>query len=59
MIPSVFSCDGKGIHPPFTVSEVPTGTKSMAIVLDDPDAPAGTFTHWVVWNIPADGTDYR
>lgn len=56
-IPAAFTCAGlpaqagQKIHPPLSISGVPAGTKSLAIIIDDPDAPAGTFTHWVVWNI--------
>ncbi len=51
-IPSKYSCDGQSINPPLTIEGVPKGTKSLAIIMDDPDAPMGTFDHWVVWNIP-------
>ena len=54
IMPSEFTCDGAGISPPLTISEVPENTKSIALVSDDPDAVSGTFTHWVVWNIPPD-----
>ena len=56
-MPSEFTCDGAGISPPLTISEVPENTKSIALVSDDPDAPAGTWVHWVVWNIPPDTTE--
>ncbi len=52
-IPVDYTCDGKKVHPPLSISGVPDGTKSFAIIVDDPDAPAGTFTHWVIWNIDA------
>jgi Raf kinase inhibitor-like YbhB/YbcL family protein len=50
--PETFTCDGKNINPPLTISGVPADTQSLALVLDDPDATNGTFTHWVVYNIP-------
>jgi len=52
MIPAQYSCDGKDISPPLSWSEVPGGTKSFALICDDPDAPIGTWVHWVVYNIP-------
>ncbi|HEY6460259.1 MAG TPA: YbhB/YbcL family Raf kinase inhibitor-like protein, partial [Polyangiaceae bacterium] len=52
-IPVDYSCDGTGKSPPLTWSAPPEGTKTMAIILDDPDAPGGTFTHWIAFNIPA------
>jgi Raf kinase inhibitor-like YbhB/YbcL family protein len=54
-IPRKYSCDGEEVNPPLTVSGVPPAAKSLALVVDDPDAPRGTFDHWVVWNIPAAG----
>jgi len=51
-IPSRYTCDGANISPPLKISDVPEGTESLALVMDDPDAPMGTFDHWVVWNIP-------
>jgi Raf kinase inhibitor-like YbhB/YbcL family protein len=50
-IPKKFSCDGEGTNPALTVEGMPKETKSLALVMDDPDAPGGTFDHWVVWNI--------
>ena len=52
-----YSCDGEGINPPLKFSEIPDNTQSLALVMDDPDAPAGTFTHWTVWNIKPDITE--
>jgi Raf kinase inhibitor-like YbhB/YbcL family protein len=55
-IPSVYTCDGNDTSPPLAVSGAPAGAKSLALVMDDPDAPGGTFDHWVVWNIPPNTT---
>jgi len=52
MIPARYTCDGKDISPPLNWSEFPEGTKSFALICDDPDAPIGTWVHWVVYNIP-------
>ncbi len=52
-IPSRHTCDGQDASPPLSWSEPPAGTKSFALVSDDPDAPGGVWVHWVVWNIPA------
>jgi Raf kinase inhibitor-like YbhB/YbcL family protein len=51
-IPSQFSCKGEGISPPLAWGGMPTGTKSLALIMDDPDAPMGTFVHWVIFNLP-------
>ena len=50
-IPERFSCDGDNVSPPLDWGSVPEGTRSLALVLHDPDAPSGDFTHWVGWNI--------
>lgn len=55
-IPSVYTCDGKDISPPLTIEDVPAGAESLALVVDDPDAPGQTFDHWLVWNIPPETT---
>lgn len=52
-IPGKYTCDGENINPPITVQNLPDETKSIALILEDPDAPGGTFDHWVVWNIQA------
>ena len=52
-IPAVHTCDGEDVSPPLTFAGVPQGTRSLALLADDPDAPAGTWVHWVAWNIPA------
>jgi Raf kinase inhibitor-like YbhB/YbcL family protein len=52
MIPAKYSCMGQEASPPLTIENIPDGTKSLAIIVHDPDAPmAGGFTHWVIWNI--------
>lgn len=52
-IPNAYTCQGPDISPPLNWSGSPTQTISFALVVDDPDAPVGTWVHWVMWNIPA------
>ena len=52
MIPAKYTCDGADFSPPLEWSGSPAGTKSFALACDDPDAPMGTWVHWVLWNIP-------
>ena len=55
-IPAKYSCIGKNISPALTWSNPPAGTQSFALIVDDPDAPAGTWVHWVLFNIPSTTT---
>ena len=50
-IPKKYTCDGDNINPPLTITDVPKDTKSLALIIDDPDAPMGTWVHWTVWNM--------
>ncbi len=52
-IPTSYTCDGKDISPEIAWTGAPEGTRSFALICDDPDAPAGTWVHWVVYNIPS------
>jgi Raf kinase inhibitor-like YbhB/YbcL family protein len=56
MMPPNYSCDGRDISPPLEWKDIPAGTKSLALISDDPDAPMGTWVHWVVYDIPANTT---
>ena len=51
-IPRKFTCQGEDVNPAFVIDAVPVGAKSLALIVDDPDAPMGTWVHWVVFNIP-------
>jgi len=51
-IPTKFTADGDDVSPPLVFKDIPTGTKSLVLIVEDPDAPQGVFDHWVVWNIP-------
>lgn len=54
-IPVKYTCDGADINPPLVIENIPHKTKSLVLIVDDPDAPSGTFTHWIVWNILPSG----
>jgi Raf kinase inhibitor-like YbhB/YbcL family protein len=53
-IPKLYTCDGKDVSPPLSWTGVPEAAKSLALICDDPDAPRGTWTHWMTFNIPPD-----
>lgn len=53
-IPVKHTCEGQDVSPPLLWSELPQGTQSLALIVDDPDAPGGVFNHWVLFNIPPD-----
>ncbi len=53
-IPMKYTCEGQDISPPLQFSDIPNGAKSLALIVDDPDAPRGTFDHWIVWNLKPD-----
>jgi hypothetical protein len=58
-IPRQFTCDGDDVAPPLAWSDPPERTRSFALVMEDPDAPRGTFTHWLLYDIPAAMTELR
>ena len=51
-IPLKYTCDGVNVNPGFVIEGIPSGTKSLALIMDDTESPNGEFTHWVMWNIP-------
>ena len=55
-IPDKYTCHGQDVSPPLQWSGAPSQTKSIALTCEDPDAPSGTFTHWVIFNVPATAT---
>ncbi len=54
MIPKKYSCDGDNVSPPLSWDNIPDGAKSITLICEDPDAPMGTFIHWVLYNLPSD-----
>lgn len=50
-IPVKYTCDGENVNPPLSIGKIPANTKSLVIIVDDPDAPFKTWIHWIVWNI--------
>jgi Raf kinase inhibitor-like YbhB/YbcL family protein len=55
LIPAKYTCDGDDVNPPLIIKGIPEEAKTLALIVDDPDAPAGTWAHWIVWNIPPTG----
>jgi Raf kinase inhibitor-like YbhB/YbcL family protein len=51
-IPKKYSCNGEEVNPLLIITGIPEAAKSLSLIIDDPDAPRGTFDHWVLWNIP-------
>jgi len=58
-IPVRYTCEGENLSPPLAWSALPNGATSVALICDDPDAPAGTWVHWVLYNLPATATELR
>jgi hypothetical protein len=51
-IPTRYTCDGEDINPPLDITDIPEEAETIALIMDDPDAPTGTWVHWLIWNIP-------
>lgn len=51
-IPSKYTCDGENVSPPLKFLQVPSKAVSLVLIVDDPDAPRGTFDHWIIWDLP-------
>jgi Raf kinase inhibitor-like YbhB/YbcL family protein len=58
-VPKEFTCDGSDTPPPIQISDPPERTKSFAVIMDDPDAPKGTFTHWLAYDMAAKGAELQ
>jgi len=57
-IPRKYTCSGENVSPALNWIDPPGQARSLALIVDDPDAPAGTWTHWIIWNIPAQVTSF-
>jgi Raf kinase inhibitor-like YbhB/YbcL family protein len=55
-IPAKYTCQGENINPPLSIENIPRESKSLVLIVDDPDAPGGNFDHWIVWNIVPSST---
>lgn len=58
-IPKQYTCEGKDLSPALAWKDVPSGTQSFALIMDDPDAPPGTWVHWIVYNLPANVNELK
>jgi Raf kinase inhibitor-like YbhB/YbcL family protein len=58
-IPKKYTCDDSNVNPPLRIENVPASAKSLALIVDDPDAPGRTWTHWLVWNVEPRTTEIR
>ncbi len=58
-VPAEYTCDGKDASPPLKWTGAPAGTKSLALIVDDPDAPMGTWTHWVLFDLPPEASELK
>jgi Raf kinase inhibitor-like YbhB/YbcL family protein len=58
-IPAKYTCDGDGVNPHLVIHAVPEAARSLALVMDDPDAPNGLWVHWVLWDIPPETAEIR
>ena len=54
-IPAKYTCDGDDVNPPLVIKGIPEEAKTLVLIVDDPDAPMGTWNHWIVWNIQPRG----
>lgn len=59
IIPEKYTCEGNNINPPLSIKNIPSNTKSVVLIMDDPDASKNTFDHWIVWNIGNKGDEIK